>query len=157
MTSESDQPRPQHNKAITASETSAEAPAIDRRAEIRTTTARVLKQIAQEAKHELHVAISAQDALEELVPLLDRLLAVGVAARLQDTEEGWREAHRRLLNASVLIRVAELRHAVGSKMDYMPSKAGDKAQVLEWLAALERLRTELQDHGLKADTSPSET
>lgn len=69
-------------------------------------TALFLKQIAPE--HERVVAMSAHDALEGLVPLLDRLLAVGSAARLQDTEESWREAYRRLLNASVLIRAAEL-------------------------------------------------
>ena len=118
--------------------------ATDGRSAMSAATALVLKQIAQGAEHELVVAISAQDALEELLPLLDRLLAVGNAARLQDTEEGWREAHRRLLNASVLIRVAELRHALGVKMDYAPSKDGDKEDVEAYLGALERLRGRLR-------------
>lgn len=111
----------------------------DERSARRAATARVLNRIAQGAEHELVVAISAQDALEELAPLVGRLLAVGNTARLQDTEEGWREAHRRLLNASVLIRGAELRHAVGVKMDYVPSKAGDKGMckpTLEFLGGL---------------------
>lgn len=125
-----------------------ETPTLDHatahRAAMRQATARVLNQIAQGAEHELVVAVSSQDALEELVPLLDRLLAVGNAARRQDTEEGWREAHRRLLNASVLIRVAELRHAAGVKMDYVPSKAGDKEDVETFLAALARLSERLR-------------
>lgn len=124
------------------------APALDRmsneRADIRAATARVLRQVAQGAEHELVVAISAEDALAELMPLLDRLLAVGYAARPQDTEEGWCEAHRRLLDASVLIRVAELRHAVGVKMDYLPSNAGNKEDVEAFVGALERLRERLR-------------
>lgn len=122
----------------------ADSSASDKRGAMQTATVRVLQQVAQGAEHELIVAISAQDALEELLPLLDRLLAVGDDARLQDTEEAWREAHRRLLNASVLIRVAELRHAIGVKMDYVPSKAGDKEDVEAYLGALERLRDRLR-------------
>ena len=118
--------------------------ATDGRSAMSAATALVLKQIAQGAEHELVVAISAQDALGELLPLLDRLLTVGNAARLQDTEEGWREAHRRVLNASVLIRVAELRHAVGVKMDYVPSNAGDEEDVETYLGALARLRDRLR-------------
>lgn len=61
--------------------------------------------------------------------------------------QGWRRSERNPSSPDLKfasIRVAELRHAVGIKMDYVPSKAGDKEDVEAYLGALESLGERLR-------------
>lgn len=113
------------------------------RAELAAAAALQLKQIGQGAEHELEVPLAVADAMAELIPLLDRLLAIGDAAFVQNTTEGMHQAHRLALDGNVLIRVSELRHAVGAKMDYAPSASDERTALVEWLSALRNLKASI--------------
>ncbi len=113
------------------------------RAALAIAVAQRLKPIAQGAEHELEVSLSVADAMAELIPLLDRLLAIGDTAFVQNTEEGMQQAYRVTLDGNVLIRVNELRHAVGATMDYAPSASDERTAVIEWLSALRNLKAKI--------------
>lgn len=113
------------------------------RAALATATAQRLKQIGQGAAHELEVPLSAADAMAELVPLLDRLLVIGDAAFVQNTVEGMEHAYRLTLDGDVMMRVTELRHAVGATMAYEQSASDERAAVIEWLSALRNLKARI--------------
>ena len=124
---------------------------LKRRAALGVATAQRLKQIGEGAGHELVVPVSASEAIAELVPLLDRLMAVGYAAHEENTTEGWQRAHRLTLDANVMIRVSELRHAASATMDYEPSASDTQLAVVDWLVALRNLKAQVCPHTSKDD------
>lgn len=115
----------------------------DSRTKLRKASVRRLTQIAQGASYELEIAVPVADAHIELLALLDGLLAIGNAAFAQNTAEGWHHAHQRTLDGDVLIRVSELRHALGATIDPTPPQSDERSTVIVWLMALRNLKARI--------------
>nr|WP_315240104.1 hypothetical protein [uncultured Albidiferax sp.] len=109
-------------------------------------TSRRLEQPTQGAIHESAPPLSAANAMDELLLLLDHLLAIGDAAFKKKTVKSMQQAHGLVLDGKVLTRVSELTHAVGATMDYTPSESDERTAVVEWLSAVRNLKARISPY-----------